>query len=89
MVAGIAHGIMTVAGVITAMFQVFIMMWTQGGECITGNGIGTGTRGTMNALITSDYIGIGIRGTAIDTGNGSRPGACRVIDLDHRHRSRN
>jgi hypothetical protein len=47
-VVGIAHIIMTGAGVIITPFQVFISMWTQVGEDTTGTIIGTGTGGTTN-----------------------------------------
>ena len=87
-VVGIAHGIITGVGVIMAMFQVFIMMWILAGEDTTGNAIGTGTRGTMNGLITDDFNGTGRRGIAIDIGKDNKPGASRIINLDHNSRGK-
>ena len=89
MAVGIAHGIMTGAGVIIVMFQGSILMWTQVGEDTTGTVIGTGTRGIMNGFLTNDFNGTGRAGKIIDTGKGKEPGVSRAINLDHNHRDRN
>ena len=86
MAVGIVHGIMTGAGVIITMFRGSIMMWTQGGEDITGTVFGTGASGIMNRFLTNDFNGTGRPGIIIDTGKGKEPGVFRVINPDHSHR---
>jgi len=88
-VAGIAHIIITGAGVIIAMFQVFILMLIRVGEDTTETIIGTGTSGTMNGFLTNDFIRTGRAGKMIDIGKGKEPGASRAINLDHKNRDRN
>jgi hypothetical protein len=88
-VVGIDHVIITGAGVIIAMFQVFIMMSTRVGEDIIETVIGTGTSGTMNRFITSIFNRTGRRGIIIDIGKGKERGASRAINLDHNNRDRN
>ena len=88
-VAGIAHVIITGAGVIITVFQVFILMWTQVGEDTTETIIGTGTGGTMNRFLTNDFNRTGKDGKIIDIGKSRELGASRTINLDHNNRDRN
>ena len=88
-VVGIAHIIITGAGVIITMFPVFILMWTQGGEDTTETIIGTGTGGTMNGFLTNNFNRTGRAGKMIDIGKGKELGASRAINLDHKNRYRN
>jgi hypothetical protein len=86
---GIAHGIITGAGVIITMFQVFILMLIQVGEDTTETIIGTDTGGTMNGFLTNDVDRTGRAGIIIDIGKGKELGASRAINLDHNNRDRN
>jgi hypothetical protein len=86
---GIARIIITGVGFIITAFQVFIMMWTRGGEDTTENIIGTVTDGTMNGFLTNDVDRTGRGGIIIDIGKGKEPGASRAINLDHNNRDRN
>ena len=88
-VIGIAHIIITGAGVIITMFQVSISMLTQVGEDTTETVIGTGTGGTMNGFLTNDFNRTGAVGKRTDTGKGKKLGASRTINLDHNNRDRN
>jgi len=87
-VSGIAHIIMTGAGVIITPFQVFISMWTQVGEDTTGTIIGTGTGGTMNELLTNNSSRTGRAGIMIDIGKGKEAGASRAINLGRHNKDR-
>jgi hypothetical protein len=88
-VIGIAHSIITGAGVIIEMFQVFILMWTQVGGDTTETIIGTGTGGTMNGFLTNDFNRTGRAGIIIDVGKGKELGVSRIIKPDHNNRDRN
>jgi hypothetical protein len=88
-VVGIVHVIITGAGVIITLFQVFILMWTLVGEDTTETIIGTGTGGTMNGFPTNDFNRTGRAGIMIDIGKGRELGASRAINLDHNNRDRN
>src|SRR5512137_2245722 len=88
-VAGIAHIIMTGDGLITAMFQVFILMWTQAGDGTTDTMIGTGTGGIMNGSLTNNFNRTGRAGTITDIGKSKHIGACRAINPDRNSRGRN
>jgi hypothetical protein len=88
-VAGIAHGIIAEAGVIMGVFQPSIMTLTQSGEYTTGTVTGTGTRGTMNGLITDISTRTGSSGTTIDIGKGKECGEFKAISPDHNNRDRN
>ena len=88
-VVGIVHVIITGAGVIITMFQVFILMLTQVGEDTTEIIIGTGIGGTMNGFLTNDFNRTGAVGKRTDIGKGKKLGASRAINLDHNHRDRN
>jgi hypothetical protein len=88
-VVGIAHIIMTGAGVIISVFQVSISMSTQVGEDTTEIVIGTGTGGTMNGFLTNDFNRTGRAGILIDIGKGKKPGTSRAINLDRSLRNRN
>jgi hypothetical protein len=89
MAVGIVHGIMTGAGVIITMFRGSIMMWTQGGEDITGTVIGTVASGVMTRFLTKGFNETGRIGGVIDTGKGKEPGASRAIGPDLNNRDRN
>ena len=86
---GIARIIITGVGFIITAFQVFIMMWTRGGEDTTENIIGTVTDGTMNGFLTNDVDRTGRGGIIIDIGKGKEPGASRAINLNRNNRDRN
>ena len=88
-VVGIAHIIITEAGVIITGFRVFILMWIQVGEDTTETVIGTGTGGTINEFLTNDFNGTGRAGKIIDVGKGRELGAFRTINLGHNNRDRN
>jgi len=89
-VVGTAHVIMTGAGVIMTMFQVFISMSTRVGEDTTEIVIGVGTDGIMNGFLTGDFKRTGRAGTIIDTGEEKEPGVSRAIEIDrHSNRDRN
>ena len=88
-VAGIAHIIITEAGAIITMFQVFILMSIQVGEDTTETIIGMGTGGTMNGFLTHDFNRTGRAGIMIDIGKGKELGASGAINLDHNNRDRN
>ena len=88
-VVGIVRIIITGAGAIMAMFQVFISMWIQVGEDTTGHIIGTDTDGTMNGFPIDDFNRTGRAGKMIGIGKGKGPGASRAINLDHSNRDRN
>jgi len=89
-VVGTVHVIITGAGVIMTVFQVFISMSTQGGEDTTEIVIGVGTDGTMNGFLTGDFNRTGRAGTIIDTGEEKEPGVSRAIEIDHQNtRDRN
>jgi hypothetical protein len=87
-VVGIGLATMIVVGLIMAMFRVFIMTWTQGGEDTIEIAPGAGIPGTMSALTTTGLTAIGTGGGIIDTGKGSRRGACRTIDQDRSRKDR-
>ena len=87
-VVGIAHIIMTGAGVIISVFQVSISMSTQVGEDTTEIIIGTDTGGTMNGFLTNDFNRTGRVGILIDIGKGRKPGMSRAINLDPNLRDR-
>lgn len=82
MAVGIVHIIMTAAGVIMAMSQRFILMWTRVGEDTTETVIGTDTGGITSASLTEDFNRTGKAGTTIAIGNGSEPGVYRTISHD-------
>jgi len=86
---GIARIIIIGVGFIITAFQVFIMMWTRGGEDTTENIIGTVTDGTLNGFLTNDVDRTGRGGIIIDIGKGKEPGASRAINRDHNNRDRN
>jgi len=88
-VVGIAHVIMTGAGLIIIEFQDFILMWTRAGEDSTETVFGTGTRGAMNGLLTTTFTGTGKPGIGIDIGKGEEPGASRAINPDRNERDGN
>jgi hypothetical protein len=88
-VIGIAHVIITGAGFIIKMFQVFILMWTRVGEDITETIIGTGTAGTISGFLTDNFKRTGRAGIIIDIGKGKEPGVSRIINLDRNNRDRN
>ncbi len=88
-VVGTVRIIITGAGVIITMFQVFILMSTQVGEDTTETVIGTGTGGTMNGFLANDFNRTGRAGKMIDIGKGKEPGASRAINLAHNNRNRN
>jgi hypothetical protein len=82
---GIARTIMTGAGFIIVVFQVFILMWTRGGEDTTGPIIGTDTGGIMRGFLTNDFTRTGRAGIIGDIGKGKEPGALRAINLDRKN----
>ena len=88
-VIGIAHIIMTGAGLIITIFRDFISKLTRVGEDTTETVIGTGTSGTMNGFLTNDFNRTGKAGKMIDVGKGKEIGASRTINLDHNNRDRN
>ena len=88
-VAGIARIIITGAGVIIAMFPVFILMSIPVGEDTIETITGTGTAGTMSGFPTYDCNRTGRAGKMIDIGKGKELGASRAIKLDHNNRYRN
>jgi hypothetical protein len=88
-VVGIAHVIITRAGVIITVFQVSILMSTQVGEDTTETVIGTGTRGAINGFLTNNFNRTGKAGKMIDIGKGKELGASRTINLDRNNRNRN
>ncbi len=87
-VVGIGHIIITGAGVIITVFQLFILMWTQVGEDTTETMIGTGTGGTMNGFLNDGFYKTGRAGKIIDAGKGEEPGASKGINRDHKDRDR-
>jgi hypothetical protein len=87
-VSGIAHLIMTGAGVIITLCQVFILMWTQVGEGTTGTIIGMGTGGTMSGFFTNNSSRTGRAGIMIDIGKSKELGASRAINLGRHNRDR-
>jgi hypothetical protein len=88
-VVGIARITMTGDGLITAMFQVFILMSTQAGEDTTDTTIGMVTGGTMNGFLTSDCNRTGSDGIMTDIGKGKEHGVSRTINPDRKNRNRN
>jgi len=88
-VAGIAHIIITGAGLIITMFQVFILMSTRVGEDTIEIIIGTDTGGTMSVFPTDDFSRTGRAGVMTGIGTGREPGVSRVISLDRNNRDRN
>ncbi len=89
-VVGTAHVIMTGAGVIMTMFQVFISMSTQAGEDTTEIIIGVGTGGTMNGFLIGGFKRTGRAGKIIDIGEEKEPGVSRAIEIGrHSNRDRN
>ena len=88
-VIGIAHIIITEAGVIIAMFQVFILMSIPVGEDTIETITGTGTAGTMSGFPTYDFNRTGRAGKMIDIGKGKEPGASRAISRAHNNSDRN
>ena len=86
---GIARIIIIGVGFIITMFQVFILMWTRGGEDTTENIIGMDTGGTINGFLTNDVDRTGRAGKIIGIGKGEEPGASRAIDLNRNNRDRN
>src|SRR4030042_6005678 len=86
---GIAHVIITGAGVIITMFQVFILIWTQVGEDTTETVIGTDIGGTINGFLTNDFNRTGAVGKRTDIGKGKELGVFRTINLDRHNRDRN
>jgi hypothetical protein len=85
---GIAHIIMTGAGVITAMSPVFIMTWTRAGGDTTETVLGTDTSGTTKGFLTGDFSRTGRAGKVIDIGKGREPGASRTINPGRSTRDR-
>jgi len=88
-VAGIAHSIITGAGVIITILQVSILMSTRVGEDITGVVTGMGTGGTMNGFLTNGFNRTGRVGKMIAVGKDKALGASGTINLDHNNRDRN
>jgi hypothetical protein len=89
-VVGTAHIIITGAGVIMTVFQLFISMSTRVGEDTTEIISGAGTDGTMNGFLTGDFNRTGRAGRIIDTGEEKEPGVSRAIEIDrHNNRDRN
>jgi hypothetical protein len=88
-VVGIAHVIMTGAGVIMTMFRVFILMWTQVGEDTIETVIGTSTGGTMNGFLAGDFNRTGRVGMISDTGEGKELGMSRNIEFNPNNKDRN
>ena len=89
MAVGIAHIIMTGDGFIMTVFQVSIMMLTHVGENTIEAIIGMDTGGTMSGFLRDNFKKAGRAGKIIDIGNGDKPGAFRIINLEHTNRDRN
>jgi len=87
-VVGIAHIIMTGAGVTIRTFPVFISTSIQVGEDTTETIIGPGTSGTMNGFPTDNFYRTGRAGIMITIGKGKALGVSRAINLDHNNRDR-
>jgi len=86
--AGIAHVIMIVAGVITAGFQFFIMMWTHIGEDIIQIVIGMDVLGIIAQFHIHNFNQIGKDGKITDIGKNNENGMFRVIQLNLKNRDR-
>ncbi len=84
-VVGIAHVIMTEAGLIMTMFQDSILMLTQVGEDTIETMTGMDIDGTMNGFLTNDFIRTGTAGTIIVIGRGEELGVLRTIEIDQGH----
>jgi hypothetical protein len=78
---GITRVITIEAGLITAEFRPFILIYTRAGECSIGTVSGTGTRGTMNGFLTAHLNGTGEAGTVVNIGRGKELGAFRDTSL--------
>jgi len=86
--AGIAHVIMIVAGVITAGFRFFIMMWTHIGDDIIQIVIGMNVLGIIAQFRIRSFNQIGKDGKITDIGKNNENGMFRVIQLNHKNRDR-
>jgi hypothetical protein len=87
-VGGIARSFMAAGGYLIKIYQVSILMWTQVGEQIIENVIGTVTGGTMNGFLTNDFNRIGKNGKRSAIGRGRSTGGYGTIDLSRNNRDR-
>lgn len=85
---GIAHIIMTGAGVTMTVSRASTMMWTRSGEGTTVAIIGAGTGGTMNGFPANDFTRTGGAGTILVIGKDKEPGVSKAINHDHHSRDR-
>ena len=87
-VAGIAHHIMIVAGLITIVFQNFIMTLTHIGEDTIRTIIGMVIFGIISRFLIHNFNRTGRAGRVTDIGRRKKLGAFRVINLNHSDRLR-
>ena len=78
MADGTTHTIMTGVGLIMAVCQAFILMWTHTGGIITETAAGMGTGGTMNGFRLRAFSRTGEPGKIIDTGRGKDVGVSMI-----------
>ncbi|OGP90269.1 MAG: hypothetical protein A2031_08855 [Deltaproteobacteria bacterium RBG_19FT_COMBO_43_11] len=66
--AGIAHSVMIQVGATIEALHLFIEVYHQVGEMITGNAVGKGSNGNINEYLTSKFNRIGTNGKRINIG---------------------